>query len=159
MARPKKDKAYRYRYVGRTSKMTPEVVSKLEQAAAVRATISESCFYAGISRETYYQWIKQNPELSDRLDDLRQQPFLKARQTIVSRLDDPNIAFRFMEKEKPEDYAERIKVEHSGAVSDAGSAYPEDEKLRLEYKGKLLENIRERAKAKDAQPTAENKQM
>jgi len=145
MARPKKDKAYRYRNVGRSTKMTEEVVKKLEECAAIRATVTEACFYANISRETYYNWMKANPKLLDRLKELREQPFLKARQTIINKLNDVNVAFKFMEKEKPEDYAERLKVEHSGQIETGEGVHVEDEELRLEYKEKLKENIRRRA--------------
>lgn len=112
MARPNKHKKH-YKYVGRPTKLSDEVVRKLEEAATIRATIPELCYYAGISRDTYYRWMKENPELSDRLDDLRQNPLLRARRTIIGRLDtDVNVAFRFLEKEKPEEYGEKIKIEH-----------------------------------------------
>src|SRR3990167_5466658 len=134
---------YRYRYVGRTSKLNEEMVRKLEEAAAVRATIQELCFYAGISKDTYYRWIKESPELNDRLEDLRQKPFLKARQTIISRLDDVNVAFKFMEKEKPDEYGERLNVKDIPSQSPDG-IHPEDQLLREEFKSKLKENIKKR---------------
>ena len=71
------------------TKLSPEVVNKLEEVFALDGTVEEACFYAGISRQTYYVWIKNNKELHDRFEELRQRPFLKARQTIVKNLDQP----------------------------------------------------------------------
>jgi len=143
MATPSK-KEEMYKYIGRPTKLTPESVRKLEEAAAVRATVRESCFYAGISADTYYKWMKESPELLERLEDLRQKPFLVARKTIIDSLNDVNVAFRFLEKEKPEEYGDRIKVEHSGNVQQGDTIHPDDEALRLEFKTKLLANIRRR---------------
>ena len=71
---------------GRPTKLTSEVRKKLEEAAALDCTIEETCLYAGISKPTYYEWTKADPALSDRLDELRQTPVLKARQTVVKKL-------------------------------------------------------------------------
>jgi len=48
-------------------------VKKLEEAFAMDCSIEEACFYAGISRQTYYTWIKDNPELLDRFEELKQE--------------------------------------------------------------------------------------
>ncbi len=150
MARPTKHQ-FRYKYVGRTSKLTPEVVTKLEEASAVRSSIKEACFYAGISKQTYFRWMKENPELSDRLEDLRQKPFLHARRTIISRLDDVNVAFKFLEKEKPDEYGERLNMQHSVEIAQGGALHPEDDALRIEFRERLRANIRKRWENKEQQ--------
>src|SRR3990167_6620179 len=92
MAHPTKYRKgkYRYKYVGRTSKLTEECVKKLEEATAIGASVKRACYYAGISRETYYQWLKQNPDLSDRLDDIRERLPLKALQNIAAHIESNN---------------------------------------------------------------------
>jgi len=142
MARPTK-RQQQYRYVGRATKLTEEVIRKMEECAAIRATVQELCFYAGIHRDTYYTWMKQNPELSDRLDDLRQKPFLKARQTIIGGLDDVNVAFKFMEKEKPEDYADILNIKHSGAIGTEEISADDKEAIAA-FHAILKENIKKR---------------
>ncbi len=72
--------------VGRPTKLTPLIVKKLEEVFALDGSIQEACFYAGISRQTYYVWIKENPEYSDRFESLRMEPVLKARRTVVAKL-------------------------------------------------------------------------
>lgn len=96
--------------VGRPTKMTPEVVTKLEEVFALDGTVEEACFYAGISRNAYYEWIKAKPELNDRFEELRQRPFLKARQTIVKNLDQPEHAKWYMERKKKLEFAQRNEM-------------------------------------------------
>lgn len=74
------------RGAGRPPKITPLVVGKLEEAFSWDCTIEEACFFAGIHRDTYYEYIKHHPELSDRVAELRLNPVLKARETVNRHL-------------------------------------------------------------------------
>lgn len=102
---------------GRPTKMTDEVVMKLEQAFAIDASVEEACSYADISRNTFYEWLKRNPEYQDRIDELRERPILKARQTIVKSLDNPQHAQWYLTRKKKKEFAERI--EQTGAEGGA----------------------------------------
>lgn len=147
--KPQKEPKYKYVGPGRPTKLTAEVVRKLEHAAAHQFSISETCFYAGIVRDTYYRWIEEFPELSDRLEELRQQPFVTARETIVGKLKDVNVAFKFMEKVKPEEFADTFKMQHEDSLTPE-----EDKKLVAEFHAKLRANrnkrILEKAKTEKA---------
>jgi hypothetical protein len=44
---------------GRPSEFTDEVVKKLEESFAIDATVEEACFYANISRQSYYNNVKE----------------------------------------------------------------------------------------------------
>lgn len=155
MGRPTK-KEYRYKNVGRKTKLTPELVSKLEECAQLRATVSESCFYAGISRDSYYKWMKKYPELSDRLEELREKPFLKARQTIVNGLADTAVAFKFLEKEKPEDYAERLKIETDEGGVNAST--PDEDRDAIAAMHLVLKANREKRSLERAKKDGEIKE-
>lgn len=96
------------RPVGRPTKVTADVVTKLEMAFAIGCPVEEACSYAGISRKVFYEWIKRHPEYSDRIDDLREKPFLKARQTIYDSLASADHAFRFMERKKKKEFGTGI---------------------------------------------------
>lgn len=69
--------------VGRPSEMSPEAVKKLEEAFALDCSIPEACFYANISKTTYYNWLGKNPQLVDRFEELRNNPVLLARKKVV----------------------------------------------------------------------------
>ena len=100
--------------VGRPTKLTPEVVTKLEEVFALDGTVEEACFYAGIARQTYYRWMEENPDYSDRFEALRQKPFLKARQTIVKALDNPDHAFKYMTKKKKAEFGDTVDLTSGG---------------------------------------------
>ena len=96
---------------GIPTKLTPEVVTKLEEVFAIDGTVEEACFYANISRNAYYEWIKANPQLNDRFESLRQRPFLLARQTIVKAIkDNPQYAFEYMKRKKKNEFSERQEL-------------------------------------------------
>ena len=98
---------------GKFTKLTPETVNKLEEVFALDGTIEEACLFADISRQTYYNWIKDNKDMEERFDILRQTPFLKARRTIEKSLDNPQYAFEYMKRKKKNEFSERL--EQTGA--------------------------------------------
>jgi hypothetical protein len=98
---------------GRKTKLTKEVVKKLEEAFAIDATVTEACFYADISRETYYNWIEKHKELSDRFTALRNRPVLTARTTVVNAIKtDPDLAMRYLERKKKGEFSPRIETDN-----------------------------------------------
>ncbi len=97
------DKQYR--------KLNDAVIAKLEQAFAIDATVEQACAYADISGDTYYRWIKEKPELSERFDRLRQQPILAARQTVVTAIQsDPALAFKYLERKQKNEFGQRTEI-------------------------------------------------
>lgn len=95
---------------GKFTKLTPETVKKLEEVFALDGTVEEACFWAEISKPTYYSWIKDNPELDERFNALRQKPFLKARTTINEALSNPQYAFEYMKRKKKGEFSERQEM-------------------------------------------------
>lgn len=94
---------------GRPSEMSEEKVKKLEEVFAIDGTIEEACFYADITKTTYYNWLEKKPELVDRFEALRQRPVLKARQTIVKSLETPQGAQWYLSRKKKSEFAERVE--------------------------------------------------
>lgn len=95
-------------------KLTDETVKKLEEVFALDGSIEEACCYANISRQTYYNWIKEFPEMNEQFDRLRQRPFLKARQTVVKSLDNPDFAFRYLERKKKKEFGSNVDITSDG---------------------------------------------
>lgn len=87
---------------GRPTKRCKEIEAKLETAFALGATVVSACFFAGITRTTYYAWAESDPEFSDRMEALKQTTVLKALETVTKNLDDPKIATWLLEKKHPE---------------------------------------------------------
>ncbi len=103
--------------MARPTVMTESVVLKLEQAFALDASVEEACSYADIARNTFYEYLKNNPEFKDRIEDLRQKPVLKARQTVVQALGDANYAFKYLEKKKKAEFGNSVELTGNLTIS------------------------------------------
>jgi predicted DNA-binding protein YlxM (UPF0122 family) len=97
--------------VGRPTEKTPEVIRKIEEAAAMDCSMEEIAFFANIHRATLYRWIKEDKELKDRIEGLKQTPFLKARQTILKSIsENPQYAFEYMKRKKKDEFSDRQEL-------------------------------------------------
>ena len=99
---------------GRPIVLTPEVVSKLEMAFSIDSTVTEACAFAEISRESFYRHLKINPTFSDRIEQLRQKPMLKARNVIIGALDDPDTAKWYAERKAKNEFSTRQELAAPG---------------------------------------------
>lgn len=136
------------RGVGRPTIISEEVVKKIEEASAIDATIHELCLYANISVQTYYNWLDANPEYVERLKLLRNSPFLKARRSIVQSLEDPNNAFRYMEKKLPAEFSDRKVVQHEGIEGEVNinnALFIGAESLKNKYEKELADMYSQQA--------------
>ena len=91
--------------------MSDEKIKKLEEAFALDCSINEACFYADISKVTYYNWIEKKPELLNRFEALREKPVLLARQTVVQAVKtNPDIALKYLERKKKAEFSTRSEL-------------------------------------------------
>lgn len=77
--------------VGRKTVMTPEVLTKLEQAFSIGCPDDEACIYADISRMTLRRYQEKNPEFCERKELLKQKLVLKARTNIAHKIQEGDI--------------------------------------------------------------------
>lgn len=106
--------------------MTDEVITRLEQAFSLDCTVEEACFYAGIHSDTYFDWQKKNPEISERLHALKNRPILKARQTIIASLGSPQHAQWYLSRKRKTEFSERVETD----VTSLGKSVAPSEDLR-----------------------------
>lgn len=52
---------------GAPSLYSEPLVRQLEDVLKVGGTVSQACAYAGITRDTYYRWLNNKDEFSDRM--------------------------------------------------------------------------------------------
>jgi hypothetical protein len=124
----------------KSPKLTPDTISKLEQAFAIDATVGEACFYADISHDTYYRWIKDYPELSEKFERLRKKPILKARQTIVNDLDNTDSAKWYLKNKKNNEFNEKVIREDTVKNVNVDLTDKERELLHKALKNKPIED-------------------
>ena len=93
---------------GRPTKMTEITVQKLEEAFALGCTDVEACFYAGIVKQTLYEYENKHPEFNDRKAALKESPVLLARTSVVKAIPgDPDLALKYLERKKKDEFSLR----------------------------------------------------
>ena len=137
MPRPTKREQINKKIGQGVSKLTDQAVKKLEEAFSIDASIGEACYYAGISRQTYYNWIEENPELFDKFERLRSIPVLKARFEVVRGIEgDKHFAFQYLKSKQKGEFGEKITVEREESTT-IGDLTEEEKALKEEYEEKL----------------------
>lgn len=126
-------------------KLHEKTVKKLEDAFAIGASIPEACYFANITKQTYYNWIKDNEELKEKFDRLREKPILKARQTVVDNLNKPEYAFRYLEKKRKDEFGNETKIINEGEITHTHKKDIESNKeilkLKEEFELKLKKEL------------------
>lgn len=98
--------------VGRPTVMTPEVVSKLEQAFSMGCSDLEACLLADISKQSLYDYQAKHPEFADRKAMLKEKLVLKARSVLAKALNnnDENMAKWYLERKKKDEFGTRTEL-------------------------------------------------
>ena len=120
----------------KSPKLTEDTIRKLEEAFSIDASVKEACYYADISTDTFYRWIKEYPKLSYKLERLREKPVLKARQTVVKSLDNPDYAFKYLERKKKDEFSPRQELTGKDGESIKTSYEIKLNEIREEYGNK-----------------------
>lgn len=136
---------------GRPTVMTADVVSKLEVSFSYDATVEEACLDAGISKDSYYRFIKKFPQFSDRVDELRQAPYLVLRKKVIAEGEhNADTALRFLERKKKGEFSPRTEVAHSGDIINRHSIEPETAALIKQAMGGFARKVAKIAEEKKA---------
>jgi len=76
---------------GRPTKITDDVIQKLEFAFVAGCTDLEACCYADISKSTLYDYCQKNDAFSERKETLKNQPIMQARFIVQEALIDGDL--------------------------------------------------------------------
>lgn len=74
------------REVGRPTKLGEETITKLEEIFKIGGTIGEALSYAMISHQTYYRWLKENPDLVKRMEAAQHFADIAAKNVVVKSI-------------------------------------------------------------------------
>lgn len=124
---------------GQPTVMTEKVLRELKEAFRYGCTDEEACLYAEICTTALYDYQKRNPGYSEQKATWKQTPFLKARRTIISALDEVGTARWFMERKKSDEFGKKEKIEHElpqleGVSEELKEAIAKGYELRLRKK-------------------------
>lgn len=100
---------------GRPTVITPEILSKLEEAFLLGCSDIEACFYADISKSTLYVYQENNPEFKDRKEELKANPIFIARKTVVKEIAEKGeLALKFLERKKKDEFSPSTDINLGG---------------------------------------------
>lgn len=99
--------------VGRPRAITPKKLEKLEEAFKLGCTNREACFYADIAESTFYDFIKEYPEYSDKIAMWKDYQKIKARMVVHKALDkgDRDMAKWYLERKAKDEFNPKIEVD------------------------------------------------
>lgn len=72
--------------VGRPQKVDYNVMAKLEDALQYGATISEACYYAGISRDTFYRYFRNEDVFAKKMEAARNKLLMIAKRNVADAI-------------------------------------------------------------------------
>lgn len=111
----KKKRPEDYEKLGAPRKLDDvEIRAKFLAAASLDANTEACCAYAGISKNTYYEYIKAEPSFQDEIDACKQKPYLQAVKVVVQALQgknpDPNFALKYLERKAKKEFSPRSEI-------------------------------------------------
>lgn len=93
--------------VGRPRAITPEKLEKLEEAFKLGCTNREACFYADVAESTFYDFLKEYPEYSDKIAMWKDYEKIKARYVVHKALEkgDRDMAKWYLERKAKDEFS------------------------------------------------------
>lgn len=95
---------------GRPKKMTEEVLTKLREAYLIGANDTQACLYANICYMTLNRFEQKNPWFSEQKLEWKNNPKLKAKQTLFTGLNDPDRALKYLELAQSDELSKLNKI-------------------------------------------------
>lgn len=104
--------------VGRPRAIGEKELRKLEEAFKMGCTNREACFYADVCESTFYDFLKEYPEFSEKIDIWKSYEKIKARMVIHKALDngDKDMAKWYLERKARDEFS--TKQEFDATVNN-----------------------------------------
>lgn len=118
---------------GQPTVVTPEVVSLLVTSFQDGLNVTQACWQANISRDTYYSHYNSDPEFSDKMDRARQFLSMNGRKKVKEAMikGDMKTIRWFLERRDKDDFSSRTEVTGRNG-KPLGATLDPDEKARLD---------------------------
>lgn len=99
--------------VGRPTVMTDECLRKLQVAFMMGCSKREACLYAEIGESTLYDYIREYPEFSEKIERWKSYENVKARMVVHQALHsgDRDMAKWYLERKIPDEFNPKRKID------------------------------------------------
>lgn len=93
--------------------MTPKTIEKLSEAFKLGCTNREACFYADIGESTYYDFLKEHPEYSDKFNMYKDYEKIQARLVVHKALEkgDRDMAKWYLERKAKDEFSTKQEID------------------------------------------------
>jgi hypothetical protein len=97
---------------GRPTKLEDkDIRDRFLKAASFNMNIEATCAYAGITRQTYLNYIEKHPEFLDEIRIENHKPYQTALSTVLKAASkDPKIAMQYLERRYKAEFSTRQEV-------------------------------------------------
>ena len=100
-------------------KMKPKKEMAVKHYASTYGNVTQTCTLTGIARNTYYDWLKEDPKFKQAIDDVQPEERLidfteNKHLKNIEKGDVASIIFTLKTKGKKRGYVERTETVHSG---------------------------------------------
>lgn len=105
---------------GRPTVMTEAVVNKLEYGFMKGLTDEQCCLYAGISKQTLYDYCHAHPEFVDRKELLKHNPSVQAKINIAEGIENGDIDTSkwYLERKEKKEFSTKQELEVAAEVNN-----------------------------------------
>lgn len=123
--------------VGRPTKMTKELIGKLEDAFSRGYTDTQACIHANIACSTLYDYCNLYPEFSERKEELKANPVLLAKNNIYDKIveGDKDVSKWYLERKAKDEFSTRSEVTGKDGGAIESVSYTQEE--LIEWRDKL----------------------
>lgn len=97
------------------SKMTPELIQKLEEAFTYGLTDDEACLSVNVSTSSFYDYQAKHPEFRKRKEELKKTPNMHAKKVWMKEITGGNYTAskEWLERKARDEFSLRHEVEQS----------------------------------------------
>lgn len=115
---------------GRPTVMTPDTVKKLDEAFSQGFSDVEACLYADISKQALYDYCKLHPEYTDRKEELKHRPLMRARININKALQagDKDMSKWYAERKAKQEFSLKVEQEIDAKIDTVINIVPASKK-------------------------------
>ena len=95
------------------------VIQKLEQAWSLGCSDKDASFFSGISPAALSDFLKKNPDISERKEELKTKVVLKAKQELIKGFENnPEICLKYLERKRKDEYSTKTETDITAKIDN-----------------------------------------